>query len=141
MQEQLNASIGQDITLGMLAGFFALLALILTAVGLYGLLSFSVNSRTREIGIRVALGAERGAIYKNVMREAVLPVLAGLACGTAGALGSARFVASLLYGTRPWDPSVFAASVVMMLGIAVFAAWLPARRAAGIDPLVALRCE
>src|SRR5258708_12023221 len=125
----------------MLSGFFAVVALLLTAIGLYGLLAYSVSRRTPEIGIRMALGAQRLHIAKNVLQQAVLPVLAGLAAGTVGAIGAARFVKKLLYGVQPSDPAVYVIAGVLILVVAMLAAWLPARRATRVDPMVALRRE
>jgi predicted permease len=120
---------------------FAALALALAAVGLYGVISLAISRRTREIGIRVAIGARRGDIVGLVFRESVRPVLAGLALGIAAALGLGRLVASLLYEVAPSDPLVLAMVASAVLAAAMFACLVPVRRALRIDPASALRAE
>ncbi len=124
-----------------LTGFFAGVALLLTAVGLYSVLAYSVGQRTGEIGIRMALGAERGDIVRLVLRQGLRLVGAGLVLGIAAAAGSAWLIRALLFGVEPFNPLVFVVVAVLFLGIALLACLLPARRAARVDPLVALRTE
>jgi putative ABC transport system permease protein len=122
-------------------GVFAGLALALAGVGLYGVISLAIGRRTREIGIRVAIGAMRGDIVSLVLRESVRPVLAGLALGIAAALGMSRVLASILYEVAPSDPLVLASVAVAVVAAAMFACLMPLRRALRVDPLVALRHE
>ncbi len=128
-----------EILLARLSSFFALLALLLACVGLYGVLSYEVARRTHEIGIRMALGAQRRDVVGMVMRETMLLLIIGIVIGLSAALGSTRFIASLLYGLTPNDPLTIALASMMLLIVAVLAGYLPARRAARVDPMVALR--
>jgi putative ABC transport system permease protein len=125
----------------VLLGIFASLALVLTAIGIFGVVSFAVSQRTHEIGIRMALGARRQDVFKLVVGRGVVLALLGVGLGVAGALGLTRFLAGLLYGVKPSDPLTFVAVALVLLGVAVLASYLPARRAAKVDPMVALRCE
>jgi putative ABC transport system permease protein len=124
-----------------LAGSFALLALLLAAIGIYGVLSYSVTRRTREIGVRVALGATRSEVGRLVVREGMLMAGIGIATGLAAAALLTRFLRSVLYEVAPHDPLTYAAVAAMLLAVALCAAWLPARRATGVDPVIALRAE
>jgi ABC-type antimicrobial peptide transport system permease subunit len=107
----------------------------------YGVVSYLVSQRTREIGIRVALGARKREVVRLVVGRALAPVVAGLALGAMGGVLSARILATLLYGVSPSDPSVIAGIVAVLGTTAMVASWIPARRAASVDPLVALRDE
>jgi ABC-type antimicrobial peptide transport system permease subunit len=120
---------------------FAVLALVLGIVGLYGVVSYSVRQRTREIGVRMALGAERGTVHRMVLREAVRLTVVGLVAGMVCAIGAASLMRSLLFGVEAWDvPTLTGVSAV--LGIfALLASYLPARRAARVNPVDALRAE
>jgi putative ABC transport system permease protein len=124
-----------------LVGLFALLALTLSAVGTFGLASFGAAQRVREIGIRVALGATRADILRLAIAEGVRPAVLGIAVGTAAALFSSRLMGSLLYDMGPSDPVIYVSAVILLLVVAACAAYLPARRAAAADPVVALRAE
>lgn len=123
------------------ASGFALVAVALAALGLYGVLSYSIGTRTREFGIRVALGATAGSVIGGVMRDAARTVLPGLAAGLLGALYLSRFLEALLFGVQPRDPATFAAVAALFLIVAAIACYLPARRATRVDPVVALRAE
>jgi putative ABC transport system permease protein len=141
MRQQINISVWpQEMGSGVL-GAFGLLALLLAAVGIYGTMSFVVAQRTHEIGIRMALGAARRDVVKSVLAQALRLVLAGIAIGLVGALALTRFIASLLFGVKPTDPVTFAGVCLILTGVAVLASYLPARRAARVDPMVALRYE
>jgi putative ABC transport system permease protein len=124
-----------------LFGSFAVLALLLAAIGVYGLLSFSVARRTHEIGTRMALGATRGDVLRLVLRQGLVLVGVGLMVGAAGALALTRWLGTLLFGVRPADPASFAVVAVLLLGAGALASYLPARRATQVDPMVALRYE
>jgi putative ABC transport system permease protein len=117
------------------------LALLTAMVGLYGVMNYSVTQRAREIGVRLALGASRGRIQNMVLREALAPVLAGTAAGLVGAWWLSTFLVTLLYEVGPRDPLTFASAVALVIGVAMAAAWLPARRATRVDPVRALRLE
>jgi len=124
---------------GTLLVCFGALATFLSAFGLFGVLAFRVAERTREIGVRMALGAGPGQVARLVLRRGVALALAGVAIGLAGSLASVRMLKSLLYGVSPADPAAFAAAAILMVGVALTASWLPARRATRLDPLLALR--
>jgi predicted permease len=131
----------QERILSRLSSFFAVLATALACIGLYGLLSFEVAIRTREIGIRMALGAQKYQLIKLVMRQAILLSLAGVVLGMAGAFAVTRFMASMLYHVRPNDPVTFIAVSGLLLLVSLAACGIPALRAVRVDPLVALRSE
>ncbi|MEP7011394.1 MAG: ADOP family duplicated permease [Acidobacteriota bacterium] len=124
-----------------LLSLLAALALVLSAVGIYGVLSYSVAERTREIGLRMALGAGAGQILRQLLREGLGIVLAGTVAGLLGAFFLARVLASLLYGVTPRDPWTFVGVPLVLLAVALFATWIPARRATRVEPVVALRYE
>lgn len=131
----------QERVIARLATLFGLLALLLACVGLYGLLSFEVARRTREIGIRMALGAERQDVLRRVAGEGIRVAVIGLAMGIAGGLALTRFLSSLLFGLKPTDLTTFAGVSVILMGVALLACYIPARRATKVDPMVALRYE
>jgi ABC-type antimicrobial peptide transport system permease subunit len=125
----------------LLLGSFATLALALAALGLYGVISYIVTQRTREIGIRMALGAEARQIVLAVLRQGFLVASAGVLVGMAGALALSRIVEGLLFGITARDPMVFVAMPLLLLMVAALATLIPARRASRVDPAIALRAE
>ncbi|HSB16882.1 MAG TPA: ABC transporter permease [Bryobacteraceae bacterium] len=125
----------------LLIGAFAMLALVLAAVGLYGVMAYLVAQRRHEIGVRIALGASGADVASAVVKEAGLLALAGVGLGTLGALALTRLLANLLFGLAATDPATFGAAAAVLLAVAVAASWAPARRAARVDPIVALRCQ
>jgi ABC-type antimicrobial peptide transport system permease subunit len=122
-------------------GVVSALALVLGALGLYGVLSYVVAERTREIGVRMALGATAGAVRQQVVSDGAKVVLVGIVIGVAAALASTRFLSTLLYDVRAVDPALFAAMSLTMLGVGMLASYLPARRASSVDPIEALRTD
>jgi putative ABC transport system permease protein len=122
-------------------GTFAGVALVLAAIGLYGLLAYSVAQRTREIGVRVALGARRRGILALVLGQGAVLAGIGVGAGLAGAFAVTRYLSSLLFGITPLDPATFVAVALVFAGVALLASYVPARRATSVDPLVALRSE
>ena len=124
-----------------LVGGFAALALVLSVVGLYGVIAYSASQRTREIGVRMALGAERGSVYRLILREAGWLTGVGLVAGLCCSVAAATLMRRLLFGTVAWDVSTLAAVAVVLAFSAMMASYLPARRAASVNPVEALRAE
>jgi putative ABC transport system permease protein len=141
MEERLYDSVAQPRFRTALLGVFAALALVMAAVGLYAVMAFSVAQRTHELGIRIALGAQRREVIGLVLRQGGILVGIGIAIGLAGALALTRLLTTLLYEVRPTDPSTFLAIPTLLMIVAMLACWLPARQAAKVDPIVALRYE
>jgi predicted permease len=141
LSEHIGRSLTQQKLVARLASFFGLLALLLACVGLYGILSYSVARRTNEIGIRLALGAQRRNVLWLVLREALVLVIVGVGIGLMASLAATRAAETLLYSLKPHDPLTIGLAVLVMLTVAAVAGYLPARRAARIDPLAALRHE
>jgi putative ABC transport system permease protein len=141
MDEIVNASTADSRLSGFLLGLFAALALFLASVGIYGVMSSAISQKTHEIGIRMALGAQHKDVLRLVLRQGLQLVLAGLALGVAASLGLTRFLAGLLFGVTATDPATFAGVISLLALVALAACYIPARRAAKVDPMVALRYE
>jgi predicted permease len=139
--EQINESLFQERLFARLTSFFGALAALLACVGIYGVMAFAVSRRTREIGIRMALGASRGEITEMVLRETCLLVGMGSAVGIVLALAATRLISTLLYGLKPTDPPTIVMAALLMVAATAFAGYVPSRRASKVDPMVALRYE
>jgi ABC-type antimicrobial peptide transport system permease subunit len=138
---EIEQTINQEIVFAELCTGFAILALVIACVGLYGTVSYNVARRTGEIGIRMALGARRGNVVKMILRQVLTLATIGLAIGVPVAFGTSKLVASFLFGMKPNDPLALSGAVAILLGAAILAGYAPARRASRIDPMVALRHE
>jgi putative ABC transport system permease protein len=138
---QVEDSIRTEILMAKLAGFFGGLALLLAALGVYGLLAYNVTARTGEIAVRMALGAQKTDVLGMVVAQGLRLIVIGVVFGVAGALALTRFLSSLLYGVKPTDPLTFIAVSLILIAVALVACYIPARRAAKVDPMVALRYE
>jgi len=141
MPEQIRENVFLDRMIGLLSTAFAALATLLAAVGLYGVLAYSVAQRTREIGLRIALGADGPRVRRFVLRQVAGMLAIGGAIGIAGALGLGRAARSLLFGLTGDDPLVLALALLVLALVALGAAYVPARRATRVDPMIALRAE
>jgi len=139
--EQIAQSLFLDRLMSRLSSFFGVLALVLACIGLYGLLSYEVARRTRELGIRMALGAQQRGLLRLVVGQGIILVLIGAAIGIGGAIGITRFMSALLYGINADDPSTFVGVAILLTIVALAACYIPARRAMRVDPMVALRHE
>jgi ABC-type antimicrobial peptide transport system permease subunit len=141
VRQQVESSWAQERLFAMLSVFFGLLAALLAAIGLYGVMAYSVVRRRNEIGIRMALGARRSDVIRLVLRESLLLVALGVGIGLATALATTRLISSQLFGLAPNDPSTITAATLLLMGVATLAGYLPARKAAQTDPMLALRDE
>jgi putative ABC transport system permease protein len=139
MSDIVAASVQQPRDRTTLIGVFALVALLLAAIGVYGVMAYGVNERTREIGVRVALGADTGDVVRLIIRGALGMTSLGVVLGLAGGFVTSRLLGSLLFGVQATDLLTFLVAAVVILAVAAVASWLPARRAARVDPAVALR--
>jgi predicted permease len=138
---QIDQTINQEIIFARLCTAFAILALLIACVGLYGTMSYTVARRTGEIGVRMALGAQRGAVVWMVLRQVLVLAAVGLAIGVPTALGISRLVESFLFGVKPNSPAALVLAVAILLGAVLVAGYVPARRASRIDPMTAVRHE
>jgi ABC-type antimicrobial peptide transport system permease subunit len=141
MAQLLNESVAGRRFLMMLTNIFSLLAVALAALGIYGVIAYTVAQRTHELGIRIALGARDRDVLRLVLGQGMMLAAVGLAVGVVGALGLTRYLASLLYGVSTTDASVFVGTVVLLGAVAFLATYIPARRATKVDPMIALRDE
>jgi len=141
LEEVMSQSAEQRRFQTVLLALLASLALVLSLVGVYGVVSYSAAQRTEEIGVRIALGACNSDIFRLVIRHAMLPVACGIACGCAGAYGLSRYLAPLLFQVKPTDPLTYMTLAFLLAGVALIGCYVPARRASRIDPMVALRCQ
>ena len=139
MESAISATVAEPLFQARLVGAFSIVALVLAAIGIYGVVAYSVAERTREIGIRVALGAGRGAVVGMVLRRLLVLLVPGVVLGVLGALATTRVLSSLLFDVRPNDPATFFSVAVLLTAVAIVAGMMPARRASRVDPLVALR--
>jgi predicted permease len=141
LTDQVSASLVQERLLAMLSAFFGGLALLLAGLGLYGITVYAVTRRRAEIGVRMALGAQRADVIRLLLRQGIILTAIGIACGLAGAATLARYMEAMLFGLTPLDPATFIAVSLMFAVIAMVAAYMPARRATKADPLASLRSE
>jgi ABC-type antimicrobial peptide transport system permease subunit len=140
-REQIDENMQTERMFAALTAGFGALAVALACVGIYGIMAYSVANRRNEIGIRLALGAQPGQVRGMILRESTWLAVAGIAVGVGAALGLTRLVKSMLYGIQPYDPATLAGGVLILLAVALAASWIPARRAAGVQPMEALRHE
>jgi macrolide transport system ATP-binding/permease protein len=138
---RVDESLAQERLISALSGFFGLLSLLLAAIGLYGILAYAVSRRTREIGIRISLGARPGAVLCMVLRQGLILTLLGVGIGLAASLGATRLIENQLFDVAPTDPVTFVGAPILMLTVALLAGLVPARRATNVDPLIAIRQE
>jgi putative ABC transport system permease protein len=141
MQQVLSHSLAMRSFMMTLLSLFATLALLLASVGIYGVISYAVSQRTREIGVRMALGAKRGDVLRLVLGEAMKLILIGVAVGIAAVLALTKAMASFLYGVSAADPFILVSVILLLMIVALAACYVPARRAMRVDPIVALRYE
>jgi len=141
MDERVALTIRTERDSALLFGLFAVAALVMAAIGVYGVAAYAIAQRTKEIGIRIALGAARRDVSRLVVSQTLGPTMIGVAIGVAGAAIATRLVASMVYGVTPLDPMTFGVAVFVLISVALTATWLPARRAARMDPLIALRSQ
>jgi putative ABC transport system permease protein len=141
MDQRVSQSVGPRRFNMLLLALFAVVALALSAIGIYGVGAYAVAERRREIGVRLALGARGRDVVAMVVRQGVAPALAGAALGIGAAVLLTQLMSGLLYGVTPTDPLTFGAVALVLLFVAIVAAWLPARRATAVDPLITLRSE
>ncbi len=141
LEQVLSETVAEPRFRAELLGLFALLAVILAGIGIYGVIAYSVSQRTHEIGIRIALGAEQGDVLRLVVSQGIVLTMIGVGAGLTGAFGLVRFLRSMLYGVHPTDPLTFAVASAVLVSVSLLATYIPGRRATKVDPMVALRCE
>jgi predicted permease len=141
MKQQVDSTMSDERVFAELTGGFGVLALALACIGIYGIMAYTVARRTSEIGIRLALGAQRGHVRRMILGESLWLAVAGIVFGVVAALGLTRLVRSMLWGIEPWDPMTLVGGVLILMCVALIASWIPARRAAGVQPIDALRHE
>jgi putative ABC transport system permease protein len=141
MRQVLSATVAEPRFLTVLLGSFAGLAVVLAALGVYGVTAYDVSRRTYEVGVRMALGARAGTVLRLIVAQGLAPVLAGLAIGLIAARALTRVLSSLLYGVDATDPMTFASVALLLGAVALLAVYVPARRAARVDPILALRAQ
>jgi predicted lysophospholipase L1 biosynthesis ABC-type transport system permease subunit len=141
MDEVMGRSTARQSFNMLLLTIFGAVALLLATIGIYGLMAYSVAQRTQEMGIRMALGADRAAIRKLVVGQGMRLALVGVGAGIAASFGLTRLLSTFLFGVKPWDPAVFVSAPIILAAIALLAVWLPAARASRLDPIEALRDE
>ena len=141
IHDQISSFMTHDELIATLTGIFSLLALLLTAIGLFGVMSYNVVRRTNEIGIRFALGARRQTVLWMILRESLLLLAFGVGVGIPLALVATRFIRQQLYGLGAIDPATCVTAIAVVIVMTLFAAWLPAQRATKVDPMIALRCD
>jgi ABC-type antimicrobial peptide transport system permease subunit len=139
--QQIADNLRQERLFANLTGGFGVLALLLACIGVYGITAYSVSQRTNEIGIRMALGADPRRVLRMVLGEASWLAVMGVVAGLVGAIALGRVIGAMLYGLKPWDPATLAASAAVLLAVALAAGFIPAHRAARVDPMQALRHE
>jgi putative ABC transport system permease protein len=139
LEDRIRTAVGPERFYATVLGIFAGVALLLAAIGLYGLIAYAVGQRTHELGVRVALGATGGRITGMVIREGLVITVVGAVLGITSAAAASKYLASLLYDVKPSDPMIFATVTFALIIVSAIASYLPARRAARIDPLVAMR--
>src|SRR6202453_2280224 len=141
MQQQVDSNFDQQRAVAQMTGLFGILALVLAAVGLYGVTAYTVERRTSEIGVRMALGADKANVMRLVLRGAFTQIVIGLLIGIPASIGCSRLIAAQLYQVKGWDPLVLGGSILALGICAFFASIIPAQRAASINPVRALRTE
>jgi ABC-type antimicrobial peptide transport system permease subunit len=141
MEQRITDSVAAPRLQTILLGAFGALALVLACIGIYGVLAYAVSQRTREMGVRLALGAAPGNILRQILRDGLRLAALGLLFGFGASLILTRYLETLLYSVRPTDPTVFASAIATLLAVAAAACYVPARRAAQVDPMVVLREE